>query len=110
MYGLGISKSGEILDLAVASDVIDKGGAWYSYEGNKIGQGRENAKKFLMDNPDICQKIETQIREKFKFASENGEKLVDYDPIDGEDDEEFDGSPIDNDTEDTGVIELEEED
>ena len=54
MYGLGISKSGEILDLAVASDVVEKGGAWYSYEGNKIGQGRENAKTFLMENPEIC--------------------------------------------------------
>ena len=54
MYGLGISKSGEILDLAVASDVIDKGGAWYSYEGNKIGQGRENAKSFLHEHPALA--------------------------------------------------------
>ena len=108
MYGLGISKAGEILDLGVASDVIEKGGAWYSYEGNKIGQGRENAKKFLLDNPDICEKVEAQIREKFKLASENGEKLIEYDPIDGEEDEEFDGSPIEEENA-NGVV-LEEED
>ena len=108
MYGLGISKSGEILDLGVASDVIEKGGAWYSYDGNKIGQGRENAKKFLLDNPDICEKVEAQIREKFKLASENGEKLIEYDPIDGEEDEEFDGSPIEE--ENTNGVVLEEED
>ena len=108
MYGLGISKAGEILDLGVASDVIEKGGAWYSYEGNKIGQGRENAKKFLLDNSDICEKVEAQIREKFKLASENGEKLIEYDPIDGEEDEEFDGSPIEE--ENTNGVVLEEED
>ena len=108
MYGLGISKAGEILDLGVASDVIEKGGAWYSYDGNKIGQGRENAKKFLLDNPDICEKVEVQIREKFKLASENGEKLIEYDPIDGEEDEEFDGSPIEEENA-NGVV-LEEED
>lgn len=109
MYGIGISKAGEMLDLGVASDVIDKGGAWYSYEGTKIGQGRENAKKFLKDNPEINSKIEAQIREKFKLASENGEKLLEYKPIEGQ--EEFDGSPImDERFEDSKSIELEEED
>ena len=110
MYGLGISKSGEILDLAVASDVIDKGGAWYSYEGNKIGQGRENAKKFLMDNPEICKKIEEQVRETFKATSENNDKQIEYDSVDDVEDEEFDGSLIENDIEETNGIELEEED
>ena len=110
MYGLGISKSGEILDLAVASDVIDKGGAWYSYEGNKIGQGRENAKKFLMDNPEICKKIEEQVRETFKTTSENEDKQIEYDSVDDVEDEEFDGSLIENDIEETNGIELEEED
>ena len=62
MYGLGISKSGEILDLAVASDVVEKGGAWYSYEGNKIGQGRENAKQFLREHPEIMAEVETKVR------------------------------------------------
>ena len=110
MYGLGISKSGEILDLAVASDVIDKGGAWYSYEGTKIGQGRENAKKFLMDNPEICKKIEEQVRETFKTTSENDDKQIEYDSVDDVEDEEFDGSLIENDIEETNGIELEEED
>jgi hypothetical protein len=110
MYGLGISKAGEILDLGFACDVIEKGGAWYSYDGNKIGQGRENAKKFLLDNPEIYQKLEALIREKFKLASENGEKLIEYDPIDGAEDEEFDGSPIVEENENTGGVVLEEED
>lgn len=110
MYGLGISKEGDILDLGVASDVIDKGGAWYSYEGNKIGQGRENAKKFLQDNPEVKAKVEEQIREKFKLASENGEKIVEYKPIE-ENQEEFDGSPIvEDDFDSSRGIELEEED
>ena len=110
MYGLGISKEGDILDLGVASDVIDKGGAWYSYEGTKIGQGRENAKKFLQDNIEIRKKVEEQIREKFKLASENGEKIIEYKPIE-EVGEEFDGSPIvDNDFETPRGIELEDED
>ena len=110
MYGLGISKEGDILDLGVASDVIDKGGAWYSYEGNKIGQGRENAKKFLMDNPEICKKIEEQVRETFKATSENDDKQIEYDSVDDVEDEEFDGSLIENDIEETNGIELEEED
>ena len=108
MYGLGISKSGEILDLAVASDVVEKGGAWYSYEGNKIGQGRENAKTFLMENPEICQRIEEQIREKFVLEDENSGKTTEYDTVD--DDEEFDGSLIEDDADEATGIELEEED
>ena len=109
MYGMGISKSGEILDLAVASDVVEKGGAWYSYEGNKIGQGRENAKTFLMENPEICAKIEEQIREKFVLEAEKNGKTLEYDSVD-DDDEEFDGSPIEDDMDEAGGIELEEED
>ena len=54
MYGEGISKIGEIIDLGVQADIIDKSGAWYSYKDEKIGQGRENTKQFLKDNPDIC--------------------------------------------------------
>ena len=108
MYGLGISKSGEILDLAVASDVVEKGGAWYSYEANKIGQGRENAKTFLMENPEICEKIEEQIREKFVLEAEKNGKTLEYDSVD--DEEEFDGSPIEDDMDEATGIELEEED
>lgn len=62
MFGEGISKEGDILDLAAQIDVIVKSGAWYAYEGNKIGQGRENAKQFLKDNPDICAAVSQKVR------------------------------------------------
>ena len=62
MYGEGISKIGEIIDLGVQADIIDKSGAWYSYKDEKIGQGRENTKKFLNDNPALLEEIETRIR------------------------------------------------
>ena len=63
MYGKGISKTGELVDLGVKVGVVEKSGAWFSYDGQRIGQGRENAKQFLADNPDIAAKIEGQIRE-----------------------------------------------
>ena len=62
MYGEGISKIGEIIDLGVQADIIDKSGAWYSYKDEKIGQGRENTKQFLKDNPSLLEEIETKIR------------------------------------------------
>lgn len=65
MYGTGISHIGDVLDLAASIDVIQKGGAWYSYNENRIGQGRENAKKYLEENPDICLEIENKVREHF---------------------------------------------
>lgn len=65
MYGHGVSQSGELLDMAVEKDLIDKAGSWYSYNGDKIGQGRENAKKFLEDHPDIYQDINTKVRKEF---------------------------------------------
>ena len=71
MYGKGISRTGEILDLAVSIDIIKKSGAWFSYDGNRIGQGRDNAKQYLADNPEIAQKIEAEIlanKDKFNFA------------------------------------------
>ncbi len=64
MYGQGISKTGEMIDLGVREEIVEKAGAWYSYEGEKIGQGKENAKIFLEENPEIAVKIEKQIREK----------------------------------------------
>ncbi len=64
MYGQGISKLGEILDLGIKEGLIDKAGSWFSYQEQRIGQGRENAKSFLKDNPDICQTIERQVLEK----------------------------------------------
>ncbi|HUO61049.1 MAG TPA: recombinase RecA [Candidatus Acidoferrales bacterium] len=62
MYGEGISKEGDMLDLAVDRNIVEKSGAWYSYEGERIGQGRENAKQFLKDNKDIAAKIESAVR------------------------------------------------
>ncbi len=62
MYGEGISKEGSILDVAANADIIKKSGSWYSYEGNKIGQGRENAKDYLIQNKDVCQEIENVVR------------------------------------------------
>ena len=62
MYGEGISKTGELVDLGVKSGIIDKAGAWFSYNGEKIGQGRENAKNFLKENPAIADEIENKIR------------------------------------------------
>ena len=69
MYGEGISKDGELIDLAVDINIIEKSGAWYSYNGEKIGQGKENVKIFLKNNPDIREKIEKQIREHFNFKN-----------------------------------------
>ncbi len=61
-YGEGISKTGELLDLGVQANIVDKAGAWFSYEGQRIGQGRENAKTFLKENPEIAQQIEQKVR------------------------------------------------
>lgn len=62
MFGTGISKEGDILDLAAECSIVNKSGAWYAYKGNKIGQGRENAKIFLKENPKICDEIEKKVR------------------------------------------------
>jgi recombination protein RecA len=77
MYGEGISKTGEILDLAANIGLVEKSGAWYSYNGDRIGQGRENAKNFLKDNPEIALKIEQEIRShgKENKANEENEKV-----------------------------------
>ena len=64
IYGIGISREGDILDLAANDNIINKSGAWYAYNGNKIGQGRENAKQFLRDNPDIMKEVEEKVRAK----------------------------------------------
>ncbi len=63
IYGQGISKTGELVDLAVELGIINKAGAWFSYLGNKIGQGRENAKEFIKNNPEIAKEIEAKVRE-----------------------------------------------
>ncbi|MBV5275877.1 MAG: recombinase RecA [Lamprocystis purpurea] len=63
LYGEGISREGEIVDLGVAAGIVDKSGAWYSYQGNRIGQGKDNARIFLRENPDLAKTIEARIRE-----------------------------------------------
>ncbi|PAF51180.1 recombinase RecA [Helicobacter sp. 13S00401-1] len=70
MFGQGISKQGEIIDYGIKLDIIDKSGAWLSYGDRKIGQGRENAKLFLKDNPDIANEIENKIKEQIGMSDE----------------------------------------
>lgn len=65
MYGLGISKESEIIDLAAEAGIIDKSGAWYSYNGEKIGQGKENVKALLRENKKLCAELESKVREKY---------------------------------------------
>ena len=77
VYGQGISKEGNILDMAVNLDIVDKAGSWFSYNGERIGQGRENVKKYLKENPDIMDEIEGKVRDNFAKAFEQslGEDL-----------------------------------
>lgn len=75
MFGKGISREGDLLDLAAKEDIIIKSGAWYSYKGERIGQGRENAKKYLMDHPEIFAEVDEAVRAKF-MPDDNMEKEV----------------------------------
>ncbi|WP_119354753.1 recombinase RecA [Azohydromonas sediminis] len=68
LYGEGISREGEIVDLGVAAKVLDKSGAWYAYNGEKIGQGKDNAREFLRENPELAREIENKIRESLGVA------------------------------------------
>lgn len=70
MFGEGISTEGDILDLAAENNIVNKSGAWYAYEGNKIGQGRENAKQYLKDNPQVCAEMERRVRELFNMETD----------------------------------------
>ena len=70
VYGEGISKAGNILDMAVNLDIIEKSGSWFSYNGDRIGQGRENVKKYLQDNPEILEEVEQKVRDNFAKAFE----------------------------------------
>ena len=84
MYGEGISKTGELLDLGVRANVVEKSGSWFSYNSERIGQGRENAKQFLKDNPDIADEIERAIRQNAGLVAE--EMLVGESGDDSDDD------------------------
>lgn len=74
MFGKGISKEGDILDLAAGLDIINKSGAWYAYNGDKIGQGRENAKTYLSTHPEVMEEIETKVRAHYKLDGAVGEE------------------------------------
>ncbi|MCX7991506.1 MAG: recombinase RecA [Proteobacteria bacterium] len=67
LYGVGISKEGDVLDLAVQDNLLEKSGAWYSFKGERIGQGRENAKQYLKDHPDMLKELENEIRKKYNL-------------------------------------------
>ena len=94
MFGKGISKEGDILDLAVKENIVEKSGAWFAYGGSKIGQGRENAKQYLLQNPQICAEIEEKVREKYSLGGEQGaaastqELPIEEEPVDEEFDEQ----------------------
>jgi recombination protein RecA len=70
IYGEGISKEGDLLDLGVAHDIVEKSGAWYSFGGNRIGQGRENARAFIKDHPEVLAEIETKIKQTYGLIKE----------------------------------------
>ncbi|MGO4332251.1 MULTISPECIES: recombinase RecA [unclassified Cupriavidus] len=72
LYGQGISRQGEIIDLGVDAKVVEKSGAWYSYKGEKIGQGKDNAREYLRENPDIADEIENKVRESLGVVLMNG--------------------------------------
>lgn len=76
MYGKGISREGDILDLASAEDIVVKSGAWYSYNDARLGNGRENVKNYLRENPELLNEIEAKVRAKHGFASNVSENLV----------------------------------
>jgi recombination protein RecA len=82
MYGEGISREGDTLDLAVLHNIVDKSGAWYSYQGERIGQGRENVRNFLKENTDIFKRIDTELRKKLGIKSADGVEIPEA-PADG---------------------------
>ncbi|MBD5533505.1 MAG: recombinase RecA [Lachnospiraceae bacterium] len=97
MFGEGISTVGDILDMAANVDIVVKTGAWYAYEGNKIGQGRENAKQYLKDNPQVCDEIEQKVRVHYGLSEEGQteegtEKTVSENPASAESGKKTKGS------------------
>ena len=95
LYGKGISHEGSVLDLAVENDLIQKSGAWFNYGDARIGQGRENARQYLIDHPDLCDELEAMIREKLLAP-----KTEDAEPVEVEvagDEEEDEQLSLDTD-------------
>jgi recombination protein RecA len=76
LYGEGISREGEIIDMGVSKNIIDKSGAWYAYNGEKIGQGRDNAREFLRENPELAMEIENKVREALGIPLRGEETLA----------------------------------
>ena len=87
MYGAGISREGSVIDLGAELDIVKKSGAWYTYEGEQLGQGRENAKRFLTDNPEVMVEITDRVWREVMPDNEDPVKAVDengeFDDLDG---------------------------
>ena len=82
MYGIGISKASELLDLAVHYEIVEKSGSWFSYQGQRIGQGKDNARKFLEDTPGMMDEIEKLVREKMAASRDDNFEEGDDEPLD----------------------------
>ncbi|MBR3532901.1 MAG: recombinase RecA [Clostridiales bacterium] len=102
LYGQGISREGSIIDLAVENNIIDKSGAWFAYKGQKIGQGKENARLYLIENPEVCEEIEELIRDSYKPA-DNTAFVDDDDDDDGEGLPEEGGYGVESDDDILGI-------
>lgn len=81
LYGSGISKEGELIDIGVENNIVEKAGAWYSFSGERIGQGRENAREYLRENPEVSDTIEHQVREKFGLAAPQVEAAAEAEEV-----------------------------
>ncbi len=84
LYGEGISREGDVLDLAVAHNIVDKSGAWYSYQGERIGQGRENVRNFLKENKDVFGRVDVELRKKLGISGGGADADVPAVPVNGE--------------------------
>ncbi len=91
LYGTGISKSSEIIDMAIKLDIVEKSGAWFYYGGDRLGQGKDNVRKLIESDPELMAKLEAQVREKVQNMKENGEEALDEEDFDVSD---FDGDDI----------------
>ena len=89
MYGEGVSKTGELIDLGVKAGIVEKSGAWFSYDSQRLGQGRENAKQFLRTNPDVAARIELALRQNAGLIAE--QLLHDDETASAADAVDFDG-------------------
>jgi recombination protein RecA len=92
LYGKGISKEGDLLDLAVTKNIIEKSGAWYSYNNERIGQGRENARRFLIENPEVSAKLEDRLRKEIGLLAPGAQPSQEVPTPDTEGEDEGPGS------------------